>query len=249
MSNKINIFVRQDLKMRKGKMAAQSAHTAQKLLIEAMPPQNGKRYLCAPPYREFMDWMKTKPVGINMVKDEVALRACIDVDRPFAIIIDSGRTEFKGVPTLTCASQGLFSSAAFNELHIPASYGQDIRAKQLYVFSKQNPLSKERACELAVTGCLVFHESMMEKFKTPDGAGAGSLDVSEETEFGMWVSGAFAKIALGVPTDQELFALRDTLQNNGIRSIVEVIGENACLVIEPKIPANIDPLTRHLTLI
>jgi peptidyl-tRNA hydrolase len=245
MNNTLNVFVRQDLKMRKGKMAAQSSHTAQKLLLEAMRSNGETRIMSAESYREFRDFLQSRPVKIHTVKDDEALNASIDVSRPYSKIIDSGRTEFKGVPTLTCAAQGIFSKSVFDELHVPESYGHEIRAKQLYVFSKQHPLSKDRACEMAAVGCLVFHASLMEEQED----GSALLDVSESTEFGKWVSGAFAKIALGVPTDVELAELKSKLELNGIHSVMQTNEENMCLVIEPKIPANIDPFTQHLTLI
>lgn len=250
MHSKLNIFVRQDLKMRKGKMAAQSAHSAQKLLIESMELRGEWRVLDKQNLRDFSAWMVNQSVVINMVKDPDALNASLDTKLPFAAIIDSGRTEFAGVPTLTCAAQGIFQTPLGDELSVPENYGQDIKAKQLYVFSKEYPLSKERACELATSGCLLYHGCILETISNDSGEMIwAALNVNPETEFGMWVSGAFAKIALGTATDKELFELEEILVQNGIFSVLHKIENNFCLVIEPKKPENIDPFTRHLSLI
>lgn len=231
--------------MRKGKMAAQSAHAAQKFLIEAMRVEGNKRVLSGPVKDQFEAWASMDfPLEIRMVKDHLEMEEAIDKSLPFSKVIDSGRTEFAGVATLTCASQGVLTDSPDNELLVPENIGQDIKAKQIYVFSKQNPLSKEKACFLSAKGCLLFHRKKM----VEDGDKL-VLDIDPFSEFGMWVSGAFGKIALGVPTDLELIELKHQLDGFGIKSIMVRENENSCLILEPKSPENVDPYTRHLGLI
>ena len=105
------IVVRKDLNMRKGKMVAQGAHAAMKFLIDNNTSDRPDT-LVVELSREEAQWLFcgsfTKIVlGCDsedelrdlLLKAEVlGISACA--------ITDAGKTEFHGVPTLTCASFG-----------------------------------------------------------------------------------------------------------------------------------------------
>jgi len=104
------IVVRRDLQMRKGKLAAQVAHAAMKFLLENNTSARGDEIhtKLTPEEAAWLSGSFTKVVvGID---SEDALRdlmfkadlAGIEVQS----VIDAGRTEFHGVPTLTCAAFG-----------------------------------------------------------------------------------------------------------------------------------------------
>jgi peptidyl-tRNA hydrolase len=240
----LNIFIRQDLKMRKGKMAAQSAHAVMKLLFDVMKKISERMILPSIQKDELVKFLQNPQVKITMVADEAALNQILDKSLPHAVIVDSGRTEFHGVPTVTCAAQGIFSSCDFSEIHVPHMYGKDIKAKQVFVFNKDIPLSKELACELSVMTCLEF---LNQKMKT-DGE-QKYFDLTEDSAFVAWIVNAFAKIGLSAKTMDELNEVEDNLKANSITFIKKSIGANSCLCIEPCYPENIDPITGQLSLI
>ena len=62
MSNLLKIFVRNDLKMRKGKMAAQSGHAAMKLFFEAMVQTHGRMTLMSKQHAEFLEFFQNLQV-------------------------------------------------------------------------------------------------------------------------------------------------------------------------------------------
>lgn len=241
----LNIFVRKDLSMRKGKMAAQSAHAAMKLFLEIMVSENNCLVLKKEQEDAFTLFLKNPKINIVMSKDENEFDNAYDKSKPYSVIVDNGRTEFHGVPTKTCAAQGIFENAVLNELHVPHTYGQEIKAKELFVFSKEIPLPKEKACELAVLSCLkMLYSQMVDNEK-----GEKSINLMEKSPLSAWITGAFGKIAVSTKKDEELSDLEALLSEKGFAVMSCESEGNKCLVISPQYPEVIDEYTRHLSLI
>jgi len=105
------IVVRKDLNMRKGKVAAQVAHAAMKFIVdnnESDSPNGLTVDLTDDEAQWLFGGSFTKVVAAAKSEDE--LRELIRHAEVLGIgvypIIDSGKTEFNGVATLTCASFG-----------------------------------------------------------------------------------------------------------------------------------------------
>lgn len=93
------IVMRNDLNMRKGKMVAQGAHASLKTTLENLEHPNVKA------------WLSGAFTKITVkVESEKELKEVYENARaaglPCSIILDAGRTEFAGVPTLTCCAIG-----------------------------------------------------------------------------------------------------------------------------------------------
>ena len=107
------IVMRKDLNMRKGKMIAQGAHASMKVLLDARtaPTAPGDTELTiaiTPAMAQWLGGRFTKvcvSVDSEAALDEVCRRAA-EAGVPHAVIVDSGKTEFHGVPTKTCAAVG-----------------------------------------------------------------------------------------------------------------------------------------------
>lgn len=100
------IVMRKDLNMRKGKMIAQGAHASMKVLLDTMT-----RNPDAPFPLALEEWLKGRftkiCVSVNSQEElEAVYEKAYDAGILCAIIEDSGLTEFKGVPTLTCCAIG-----------------------------------------------------------------------------------------------------------------------------------------------
>jgi PTH2 family peptidyl-tRNA hydrolase len=93
------IVMRTDLNMRKGKMVAQGAHAAVAAVVEN---------LADPRVVEWLNGHLTKIcVGVDSEQQLSAIVAEAQAAGLIARgIVDSGRTEFGGVPTPTCAAIG-----------------------------------------------------------------------------------------------------------------------------------------------
>lgn len=104
------IVVRKDLNMRKGKIASQVAHASMKFILDNNEAERGDEIHVSLKGPEAM-WCSgsfTKVVvGVNSedeLRDLVLNARLRDVE--VHSITDNGRTEFDGVPTLTCAAFG-----------------------------------------------------------------------------------------------------------------------------------------------
>jgi len=101
--------MRKDLGMRKGKMIAQGAHASLKVILDAGTRDDSTFTLVPDP--ALAAWLGGRFTKICVsVDSEAALDAVVEKARaagvPCALIIDSGATEFHGVPTKTCCAVG-----------------------------------------------------------------------------------------------------------------------------------------------
>jgi PTH2 family peptidyl-tRNA hydrolase len=114
------IVVRKDLNMKKGKLAAQVAHASMKFLVDNNEAQRGDEVVIklTPAEATWLSGSFTKiVVGVDSedaLKDLIFKAEIEDVEvHP---IIDAGRTEFNGVPTLTCAAFGPCEGALLDRI-------------------------------------------------------------------------------------------------------------------------------------
>lgn len=105
------IVVRKDLNMRKGKIAAQVAHASMKFLVDNNEADRGDEITVklSPAEAEWLLSGSFTKIVVSCDSEE-ALRDLVFqaelADIEVHPIIDSGKTEFDGVPTLTCAAFG-----------------------------------------------------------------------------------------------------------------------------------------------
>lgn len=93
------IVIRKDLKMRRGKECAQSAHGSMKATLENLDD---------PRTKEWLGGMFTKVVVTVNSEEELLdiYNKAKDQGLIAALITDSGKTEFNGVPTHTVVAVG-----------------------------------------------------------------------------------------------------------------------------------------------
>lgn len=104
------IVVRRDIQMRKGKLAAQVAHASMKFMLDNNESDRDDELLFRMSADE-VEWISGSFTKVVVgVDSEDALKELVDRARFAGIeaheIVDSGKTEFHGVPTLTCAAFG-----------------------------------------------------------------------------------------------------------------------------------------------
>jgi len=106
---KMVLAVRKDLSMTKGKIAAQCAHAAMKFLADQYKDGDASlvAYLTPPQiawltgaFAKVVVYVESEQEMLDLI--EAGKRAAIDVRS----IVDSGRTMFHGVPTLTVVAFG-----------------------------------------------------------------------------------------------------------------------------------------------
>ena len=114
------IVVRKDLKMRKGKIASQAAHASMKVFFDRMK-QSFFRFFFIRMTKEMIVWKKglfTKIcVSVDSEEELYDIKAkAIQAKIPCALIVDSGKTEFNGVPTPTCIALGPDESEKIDQI-------------------------------------------------------------------------------------------------------------------------------------
>lgn len=121
------IVMRKDLGMRKGKMIAQGAHASLKVLLDAGEIDRDAGRITMPLDAAAIAWLGTGrftkicvSVDSEAALDEIVARAR-SAGVPCALIVDSGHTEFHGVPTKTCCAVGPAWSAEVDAItgHLP----------------------------------------------------------------------------------------------------------------------------------
>lgn len=125
------IVMRKDLNMRKGKMVAQGAHASMKALLHTMEQEfhegfgdKGELFTlsltdrCESYIGKWLDGAFTK-ICLS-VDSEAELDAIVKQARDegmlCSVIIDSGATEFNGVPTKTCCAIGPWDSEQIDKI-------------------------------------------------------------------------------------------------------------------------------------
>lgn len=117
---KMVIVCRRDLKMRKGKLASQVAHASMKFLTDNNEAERGDEIIVKLSPVEAM-WLTGSFTKVVVgVDSEYALQDLVFKAELNGIevhsIIDNGSTEFRGIPTLTCAAFGPADSDELNKI-------------------------------------------------------------------------------------------------------------------------------------
>ena len=231
--SELNLYFRQDLGMRKGKLAAQIAHAACAQLLNAMDDGGDVRLLPYAAYMTLQGLLHDQAVHVHPVENEVALRNALFDPANASIIIDRGLTEFGGVPTLTTAAQGAFNASPRKA--VPMS-GADLIARQWLVFSKERPLSKDHAARMAAIGCLQMMNQLMSR---PADAEAQAVLPLQDPALRGWLTAGFGKIGMGIKTDAALNDLRDALEGQQIPTVSLEMNGAQLLVIGPQFPETV----------
>lgn len=132
------LLYRRDLKMRKGKIAAQCAHASlavflrRRLQVDALAavvagqpqPLPPERTLVLPLSAAMMRWVEqgSSKIVLSVPDEPTLLRAqelAAAAGLPHALIRDAGRTEFRGEPTLTACAIGPADAEAIDAITGP----------------------------------------------------------------------------------------------------------------------------------
>ena len=110
MNTKQVIVIRKDLNMRKGKMISMGAHASLKVFLDRSM-QEHEKVLTISVTDAMINWMENnyKKITVSVDSEEELLEIynkAKDAGIPCSLIIDSGLTEFNGVPTKTAVAIG-----------------------------------------------------------------------------------------------------------------------------------------------
>jgi PTH2 family peptidyl-tRNA hydrolase len=125
MKTKQVIIIRKDLNMRKGKMVAQGSHASLGVILNEIYKQRDEKKVVVEgtwtSESPFHSWLlgafKKICVSVDSEQELYDLKEIADeLNIPNLIIIDSGLTEFNGVPTATCMAIGPAEEVVINQI-------------------------------------------------------------------------------------------------------------------------------------
>jgi peptidyl-tRNA hydrolase, PTH2 family len=102
-------LIRTDLKMNKGKIAAQASHAVQLLLLrDAVITDDTVTFRSSPALRIWLEGIYTKIVlGVSSEEELLELyHRALALDIPASLVVDEGLTFFDGTKTVTAAAFG-----------------------------------------------------------------------------------------------------------------------------------------------
>lgn len=115
------ILVRKDLKMKKGKIAAQASHASVSALLNCCDKSDTGFSLEFSSFPIVKEWLQGSFAKVALaVNSEDELKACYEKAKeagfPVSYIVDNGVTVFNGVKTPTCVGIGPAPSDKLDEL-------------------------------------------------------------------------------------------------------------------------------------
>ena len=130
--SKMMIVMRRDLKMRKGKIAAQAGHACIEAILMALKKEDRMNDFQIMPDGMFLKDMGKQNTPLSDWFEYGCAKVCVYVDSEgalldiakkaeekgiiAAVIIDAGMTEFHGIPTKTCLALEPLQSDVADEL-------------------------------------------------------------------------------------------------------------------------------------
>lgn len=245
-SHSFYIAYRTDLNMRKGKLAAQASHALMAYWLQFFRRMSPGCYVLhasmLPLYRAFI---AAPRVELLAVGSEVVLEAFAEKAGGRGVrVIDSGRTEFKGVPTFTC-----FGYLDADLPEIPEQELPGIRqieqtnpaVKQVIIANASLKMDKSQLAAYSAIGAWLSVDTAF-SVKTLDEV---RFHV-EDQDLDAWLTGKFAKIGLKAPHD--LFLVKRDALSAFSTALMLHQGEPALLSVAPTHSAKIDVFTGDLSL-
>lgn len=243
------LIIRNDLNMRRGKMAAQSSHALMKAILNCFDSVHGGNalHLNESHMKQLIHWKNSPKVQARLVSDLSELSKEAEKHSGESLFVeDLGRTEFHGQKTTTCAClvdpQWVLSMAP----RIPKPFNEPLKAKQVIAIRRDEKLSKESMCEFASIASV---DGLLNGFNVTNGV--SEYDLEQDTPLAVWLRTAFGKIVVGVPNGDVLHNIANQAHNEGV--IVGTAsndeGRIMAVSIGPDFPDQIDPLTGDFKLL
>lgn len=234
----MNIYIRNDLNMRKGKIASQSAHAYMKILREYFINLHGEYLIIKDEkYRTLINSFNpfdnenfekyVSNIKIIPVKSETELNELTLNKNNLAKIIDSGFTEFNGIKTLTCI--GELDIAFKNNFHnnlFKNDLNTNNTIKQVLIVNSD---LKQNKFELAPYAAFAYISAILAYYNTEEINYINeeikiNLKKDENKDLISYLFGNFKKITLKANTN-EIEELKNILKDNKITKYNELKSE------------------------
>lgn len=199
---KITLYMRDDLNMRKGKMAAQASHAVMRRVLDLCELKPHELSITPEHYAVLRQFANKPEVDVVLVPGEASLREHLASDLA-TMIVDHGHTEFHGIHTPTCGALGLHSIPVEQLQRTVPPDDRQILARQWLVFLQpeggKSAFDKVFVIRQAMQATVAH---LYRLFKRMD-EDRYAIDFATYPAMKDWLFGAFGKIGL-VSKDEAL---------------------------------------------
>ena len=236
---KLQVFMRNDLNMRKGKMVAQASHAVMKRVLDLCVITPEAVILSSQGYETLKSFVEKPDLSLVLVANEQSLLDATSRNIN-GRIVDSGRTEFHGVPTLTCGAIGLHEQRRVFELVVPDDVPRELIARQWFVIAKPAAGAPMSKVDAMAAGCVATVAHLLSLFSPCENG--HSIPFADYPAMKDWIMGAFGKVALSAPCAESLVDVRAAVEGEGAHvSLTEHMGLKV-MVVGPEYPAGVQSL-------
>jgi peptidyl-tRNA hydrolase len=243
----IELYVREDLKMKKGKYSAQVAHAFTSSFFNMLEERESILVLSVNLTTYMFEVLEGLRMGyeyipITKVENENALLSVFEENEERSTLItDQGRTTFSGQPTNTCVS---ISKTILNKkiVNCLKNQDQDFKYKQVFVINKNMKCNTDDVARHVAQTSL---SAIIKGGKIID----GEFTIEKDSNLFKWMNEGFAKIVLKANANEIKSLIVEIKDKGGIPYGVSIEGRNpACLSIGAGLIEDIDPITSTLKL-
>lgn len=241
----LNVYVRNDLNMRLGKLASQCAHSLTKAVLAGFSKRpDGRLQLSRSDYLVLLDFIHSPDVKINLVPEQDILALAGKAH----LVVDNGHTEFHGVKTLTAAAESIYPDFREETLTDPTGKS-DAPIRQYLIFSKEQKPTKERACVMAAQAQV---RQLVVDLEWHAGLFEGDFVVFPplNPQLECWLRSGYGKIAVSVATVKELTQADQKLCGiEGMKTTLVALEGSFVLASSPSIAAHLAEITGSMKLL
>lgn len=241
------VLMRSDLNMRTGKMVAQTGHAAMMVGLNRFSPgEGGHLYISGDDVSDLRSFLKYPDVEVSFAYTQDMLLEGTNDETDFYVVIDSGRTEFRGQPTMTCGASGVFRPMVMIETPYDSLDPVPAESRQYLIMSREAKPLKQTAMAMAGIGCLSEIEKCISQHPESN---RFCVDRTTHPELFEWMGKGYPKIGLQVPTHQDLRLLADRMMLSGISNTLVEYQGCMMLVTAPGAVETLTPFTGGLKLL
>ncbi len=231
---KLTLFMRDDLNMRKGKMAAQASHAAMRRVLDLCELKPDALSISPEHYALLRQFANKPEVEVVLVGSEAELLEALAAD-PQSLIVDHGHTEFHGVHTPTCGALGLHDIPPAELKRTPPPVDHPIIARQWLVFLQleggKSAFDKVFVIEQALKASVAH---FYRQFRRVD-EDRYAIDFNDYPAMKDWLYGAFGKIGLVSKDEALLFEAYTEATESDLHASL-LTHEGTVLMVGPQYP-------------
>lgn len=241
------ILMRSDLNMRTGKMIAQTGHAAMMVGLNRFSAKaDGNLYISGDDVDQLRSFLKYPDVEVSFAYTQDMLLEGTHDETDFFVVVDSGRTEFRGQATMTCGASGVFPASSQTDAPYASDDPTPASARQYLIMSREAKPLKQTAMAMAGIGCLSEIEKCIDVH--PE-SGVNFVDQTNNPELFEWMGRGYPKIGLQVQTHEDLRLLSDRMTLSGVRNTLVEYQGCMMVVTAPGAVEALAPFTGNLKLL